>query len=147
MSFCIYFSCFWYQPSMQVYCWHCCNENFPLSAALHVSVSCSNLKKKLKDLLALTCSGLVTLSTQLWREVTLISRLLYKYNTHSAFSLNRLRKLCCHPSSGRFGYTLFKYELYELKNRFHVFFKFRFFTYYFHVFIHNLKLTNFSTFF
>ena len=45
LSFCIYFSCFWYRPSMQIYCWHCCNENFPLSAALHVSVSCSNLER------------------------------------------------------------------------------------------------------
>ena len=44
-SFFIYSSCFWYRPSMQVYCWHCCNESFPLSAALHVSVSCSKLER------------------------------------------------------------------------------------------------------
>ena len=50
------------------------------------------------------CLGLVTLSTQLWREVSL--RLLYKYNAHCALSLNRLRKLCWPPSSGRFGYPL-----------------------------------------
>ena len=42
--------------------------------------------------ISLSCSGLVTLSTQLWREVSLLSRLLY--NAHSALSLNRLRKLC-----------------------------------------------------
>ena len=53
--------------------------------------------------ITISCSGLVTLSTQLWREVSLLSRLLYKYNAHSALSLNRLRKLCWHPSSGRFG--------------------------------------------
>ena len=60
--------------------------------------------------ITLACSGLVTLSTQLWREkrreLSLLSRLLYEYNAHSALSLNRLRKLCWHPSSGRFGYTL-----------------------------------------
>ena len=60
--------------------------------------------------ITLSCSGLVTLSTQLWREkrreLSLLSRLLYKYNAHSALSLNRLRKLCWHPSSARFGYTL-----------------------------------------
>ena len=45
LSYFIYSSCFWYRPSMQVYCWHFCNENFPLSAALHVSVSCSKLER------------------------------------------------------------------------------------------------------
>jgi len=41
----------------------------------------------------------------------LLSWLLYKYNAHSALSLNRLRKLCWHPSSGRFGYTLMRLKL------------------------------------
>jgi len=62
--------------------------------------------------ITISCSGLVTLSTQLWREVSLLSRLLYKYNAHSALSLNRLRKLCWHPSSGRFGYTLISIHIY-----------------------------------
>ena len=53
--------------------------------------------------ITISCSGLVTLSTQLWREMSLLSRLLYK---HNAPFLSTGLESSADTLPLRFGYTL-----------------------------------------